>query len=266
MKLKCIILFFYVSLTATSLSQEWEERFDWQHFFTDAGVNGTIAVVDGRTGKYFVYDNDRSLTHFIPASTFKIPHTLFALDAGIVEDEFQIFHWDGNQRQFSSWNKDQNLRSAMSSSTVWVYQSFARELGEQREREYLGKTGYGNEDTSGGIDRFWLTGGLRISAREQIDFLQALYRYKLPFDHSHQRLVKDLIIIEAGRDWILRGKTGWAFDFDPQIGWFIGWIETADGPVFFALNIDMLEGLKDAPKREAIVRNVLRFLHTLPER
>lgn len=266
MKMKHSILFICLSLTVTSLSQEWEERSDWQQFFADAGVNGTITVVDERRGKYYVYNNDRSFTRFIPASTFKIPHTLFALDAGIVEDEFRIFLWDGNQRQFASWNKDQNLRSAMTSSTVWVYQYLARELGEQREREYLGKISYGNENISGGIDRFWLSGGLRISAREQIEFLQALYRNKLPFDQSHQRLVKDIIIIEAGRDWILRGKTGWASDFDPQIGWFVGWIETPEGPVFFALNIDMPGGLNDAPKREAIIRNVLRSLHTLPER
>jgi beta-lactamase class D len=265
MKLKRNILYFHLILTATTLSQEWEERSDWQHFFTDAGVNGTIAVVDERTGKYFVYNNDRSLTRFIPASTFKIPHTLFALDAGIVEDEFQIFQWDGIQRQFASWNKDQNLRSAMTSSTVWLYQIFARELGERGEREYLGKIGYGNEDISGGIDRFWLTGGLRISAREQINFLQALYQHKLPFDHSHQRLVKDIIIIQAERDWILRGKTGWGFDFEPQIGWFVGWIETPEGPVFFALNIDMPDGSNDTPKREAIVRNVLKSLGTLPD-
>lgn len=57
-----------------------------------------------------------------------------------------------------------------------------------------------------------------------------------------------------------RGKTGWAFDLEPQIGWFVGWVETPDGPVFFALNIDMTGGLDDAPKREQIARRVLFHL------
>ena len=30
-----------------------------------------------------------------------------------------------------------------------------------------------------------------------------------PFKVEHQRLVKDIMIVEAGRDWILRAKTGW---------------------------------------------------------
>ena len=54
-----------------------------------------------------------------------------------------------------------------------------------------------------GVDRFWLDGALRISAMEQVDFLRKLYRNELPFKVEHQRLVKDIMIVEAGRDWIL---------------------------------------------------------------
>ncbi len=152
----------------------------------------------------------------------------------------------------------------MRNSTVWVYQALARRLGEAREREYLGRLHYGNADPSGGIDRFWLDGALRISAVEQIDFLRKLYRNSLPFTVEHQRLVKDLMIIEAGRDWILRAKTGWGARMTPQVGWWVGWVERADGAVFFALNIDMPRGGEDAPKREAIARAVLRSLGALP--
>jgi beta-lactamase class D len=154
--------------------------------------------------------------------------------------------------------------TAPRASAVWVYQAFARQLGAKREQKYLRKTGYGNADTSGGVDRFWLDGGLRISAQEQIAFLQTLYRNKLPFRVEHQRLVKDLLIVEAGRDWILRAKSGWAFDVEPQIGWYVGWVETPDGPMFFALNIDMPGKDNDVAKREAIVRYVLRSMQALP--
>ena len=40
----------------------------------------------------------------------------------------------------------------------------------------------------------------RISAMEQVDFLRKLYRNELPFKVEHQRLVKDIMIVEAGRD------------------------------------------------------------------
>ena len=58
----------------------------------------------------------------------------------------------------------------MRHSTVWVYQQFAREIGEVREKEHLTRIQYGNADLSGGVDRFWLDGALRISAMEMGGF------------------------------------------------------------------------------------------------
>ena len=69
-----------------------------------------------------------------------------------------MIRWDGVKRDFDGWNQDQTLRSSMRHSTVWVYQQFAREIGEVREKEYLTRIQYGNADPSGGVDRFWLDG------------------------------------------------------------------------------------------------------------
>lgn len=250
--------------TTSAIADDRTPREDWARLFEDAGATGTLLVVDERDGRRHVHDPARARQRFVPASTFKLPHLLFALDAGLAKDEFQTFRWDGAQRRFAHWNRDQTLRSAMRGSAVWVFQDFAKALGERRERRYLRRLGYGNADVSGGIDRFWLDGGLAISAIEQIEFLQRLHRNALPFEREHQRLLKDLILIEAGPRHVLRGKTGWAFDIEPQLGWFVGWVETADGAVFFALNIDMAGGEADAPKREAIVRAALRSIGALP--
>ena len=65
-----------------------------------------------------VFDQVRSEKRYSPASTFKIPHTIFALDAGAARDEFQVFRWDGIKRSFAAHNQDQDLRSAMRNSTV----------------------------------------------------------------------------------------------------------------------------------------------------
>lgn len=247
-------------------AETWQERPDWAQFFQRAGAAGTIVIVDQRAGAdaHFVYGAERARTRFLPASTFKVPHALFALDAGLVRDEFQVFRWDGTKRDIESWNHDQDLRSSMRNSTVWVYQQFARELGEERERAYLRKIGYGNADPLGGVDTFWLSGNLRISAEEQVAFLQKLYRNALPFRIEHQRLVKDVMIVEAGRTWILRAKTGWSARVKPQVGWWVGWVEWPEGPVFFAINIDMPNGGDDLPKREGIARDVLRSIEALP--
>jgi beta-lactamase class D len=256
----------FVSLAATSApAQTWQERPDWAHFFADSAVRGTIVVVDERTGAHWVCSEARARERFVPASTFKIPHALVALDSGIVRDEFQVFRWDGTRRDIESWNRDQDLRSSMRNSTVWVYQWIARSLGERRERDYLRRLHYGNADPSGGVDRFWLDGGLRISAHEQVEFLQRLFRNALPFKVEHQRLVKDVLIVEAGRDFILRAKTGWGSGVAPQVGWWVGWVERPNGAVFFALNIELPREGEDVPKREAIARAILRSIGALPD-
>lgn len=182
----------------------WQKRPDWSVFFSAAGVNGTIVVADERSGARWVLDGKRAARRYVPASTFKIPHTLFALDTGVVHDEFQVFKWDGEVRGIASWNRDQDLRSSMRNSVIWVYQQMARAIGEEAERRYLEKIGYGNADPSDGVDRFWLEGPLRISAFEQVDFLQRLYGNVLPFRLEHQRLVKDLPKREAIARAVLR--------------------------------------------------------------
>lgn len=234
---------------------------EWGKYFRQFEATGTLVVVDERQSPpaTLVFDRDRSQRRLSPASTFKIPHTLFALDAGVVADEFQIFRWDGVRRPFSGHNQDQDLRTAMRNSTLWVYQRFAQQIGEEKARAYLLRSNYGNADPSTSRGDYWVDGNLRISAVEQISFLRKLFRNTLPFKVEHQRLVKDLIIKEATSDWILRAKTGW----EGRYGWWVGWVESREGAIFFALNIETPHRLEDLPKREQIVRAILRSMRAL---
>lgn len=239
-----------------------QDRADWAKFFSDASARGTIVVVDARHGHEttFVHDAERAARRYTPASTFKIPHSLFALDAGVLRDEFQQIPWDGVKRSPEAWNADQDLRSAMRNSTVWVYERFAKLIGTERETVYLRRTKYGNAAATGEAP-FWIEGDLAISANEQISFLRSLYRNELPFRIDHQRQVKDVMINEAGKDWILRAKTGWS----GKIGWWVGWVEWPTGAVFFALNLDTPNKLGDLQKRVDITRNILRSIDALPQ-
>ena len=257
------LLLFGFSLASISHAAEAvRDRSDWANIFNKFDAQGTIVVADERaaTRSISVHDEDRARKRYSPASTFKIPHTLFALDAGAVRDEFQVFKWDGIARDFAPHNQDQDLRSSMRNSAVWVYERFAKEIGEGRASDYLGKLNYGNADPSSRYGNYWIDGNLAISAYEQIAFLKRLYRNELPFRVEHQRLLKDLMIVEAGRDWILRAKTGW----EGRIGWWVGWVEWPTGPVFFALNIDTPNRMADLQKREAIARAILRTIEALP--
>lgn len=256
------LVVFVFSVSFGNASEPAAERADWKKHFDDASATGTIVVIDERPSSRgaFVYNAARAKVRYSPASTFKIPHTLFALHGGAVRDEFQVFQWDGVRRTFPSHSQDQDLRSAMRYSTLWVYQRFAKHIGESQARKYLSSIDYGNADPTPHTSDYWVDGNLRISAEEQVAFLQTLYRNQLPFSAEHQRLVKDLIVNEADYDWILRAKTGW----EGRYGWWVGWVEWREGPVFFAINIDTPNRTEDLGKRQAIAKAVLRSIKALP--
>jgi beta-lactamase class D OXA-2 len=264
MQLHMGLIFLITLVFATSLhaKEVVQERPDWQKFFTDFKAEGTIVVADERetSRAYWVFNPERAQKRYSPASTFKIPHTLFALDAGVLRDEFQLFKWDGVPRSFAGHNQDQNLRSAMRNSTIWVYEIFAKQIGEKKAKRYLQKINYGNADPSTSKSNYWVDGNLQITAHEQVEFLKKLYRNQLPFKLEHQRLLKDVMIMGAGRDWILRSKTGW----DGKQGWWVGWVERPNGAIFFALNMDTPNRLEDLYKREAITRAILQSIEAIP--
>jgi hypothetical protein len=108
----------------------------------------------------------------LPASTFKVPHALIALDTGVVSDSTTMT-WDGTKQDFPVWEHDHTLDSAIKSSVVWFFQRAARSIGRDRELTHLRAFSYGSQTFSGPVDRFWLNGELTISPREQIAFPQA---------------------------------------------------------------------------------------------
>lgn len=261
--LKSICAWGLLCVVTPVLAQGYRPHAALEKPFIAYNIAGTLAIKDDRKKEAWVYDLDRAKQPFSPASTFKIAHTLFALDAGVVKDEFQFFAWDGLSRNNPAWDKHQTLKTAFKASVVWVYQDFAKKIGAAKEQRYLNKAQYGNQLLGPAVDTFWLDGSLRISAVQQIEFLQKLYNNTLPFSEAHQRLVKDLMLQEASDKWVLRGKTGWFNQQGSSIGWYVGWAETLEGPVFFALNITLLDPA-DLPKRQQILREALANLDVLP--
>lgn len=257
-----LMLLLSLAVQAPVTAQEQlNNRPEWGAYFEKYDANGTLVVLDQRAtaATLNAYNPDRAATRLSPASTFKIPHTLFALDAGAIADEFQVFEWDGIERSYAPQNQDQDLRAAIRNSALWVFEIVAEEIGEARAKEYLELIGYGNEDPSTDAGAYWVEGELAISALEQVEFLRRLFYNELPFQKAHQLLLKDVLVLEAGRDWILRAKTG----YQGSNGWWVGWVEWPEGPVIFALNIDTPNGMADTFKREAIAREVLNSIGAL---
>jgi beta-lactamase class D len=230
--------------------------------FGASGTRGTIAVLDIAHNRLVMTDETRARQGLLPASTFKMPHSLIALETGVVADvDQELIRWDGVERDVPEWNRDHTLRSAIKFSVVPVYQQIARRIGAERMQHFLDAFDYGNRDIGGAeIDQFWLRGNLRISPLQQIGFLQRLYAGDLPVSRQSLASVKDIVPVEKTETAIIRAKTGTIIvDDKPTIGWLVGWAEHGGDVAVFALNLD-IHAQPDLARRMPIAKSALQAI------
>lgn len=226
-------------------SKQLQQReVDLSEHFSGADPNQATFVVYHAASEQIIRHNPaRAQQQFLPASTFKIPNALIALETGVAEGPEHMIPWDSSRPRGAgfwspSWSTDQTLASAMRTSAYWYYQEIARKIGTQRMQAYLDQFNYGNRSLHGGIDQFWLNGGLRISPDEQALFLEAMYNNKLGLREKTTRMLKEMILLEDAPDYQISGKTGTAEATAGELLWLVGYLER-DGDVwFFALNME----------------------------
>lgn len=239
-----------------------EKRADFARRFNEAGVVGTFVLYDPVDRTFLVHNLDRAQEQFLPASTFKILNSLIALETGVVADTTTVFEWDGTERMIPPWNRDHTLASAFEFSVVWVYQEIARRIGVDRMGEYVRRAKYGNAVIGGGIDEFWLSGDLRISAMEQVGFLERLHERQLPFSDRTIGLVEGIMEEARGPGFVLRGKSGMADMGEVDTGWYVGYVVRDGRPYYFALEMDVAE-LDQIAARRGIAKAILGDLGLL---
>lgn len=246
---------------------------DLGRFFAGgAPVDATFVLRNGRTGEVVRHDPARAAERLLPASTFKIPHTLIALETGVVSDADFVIPFDAGRKRDGfwpdDWSRDHTLRSAFQGSVYWYYQETARRIGPKRMEAYLRRFGYGNGSLAGGVDAFWLEGGLRISADEQVGFLRRMNEGRLGVSGRSLEILRSVMVLERGPGYTLRGKTGTA-DVTPtrELAWLVGFVERADETWYFALSLEgeeVWERWGPGAARRQLVSSLLRELGVLP--
>jgi len=222
-----IILLIYITLIGCFASDK-----ELKDIFEKYNIKGTIVIEKLNNHKSYIYDVKKALTQYIPASTFKIPHTLIVLEENIIKDEYEIIPWDGVTRGYPAWNRNQNLQTAITYSCVWCYELFTKKIKKEKYLDYLKKIDYGNRKVGSRLSKFWLEGDVKISAVEQVEFLQRLYRNQLPFKQQNIDILKKILVVDKTENYTIRAKSGWS----GKIGWYIGYIEKNDSVWFFAFN------------------------------
>lgn len=241
---------------------EWKEDDRLSQLFKQFEANGTFVLYDVSANQFIGHDKARAETRFIPASTFKVAHTLIGLSVGAVSSVDEVLPYGGQPQPIKSWEQDMGLREAIKISNVPVYQELARRIGLENEQKNLSKLKYGNEQVGKNLTTFWLVGPLKISAIEQTQFLANLAQEKLPYPQSIQKTVQEIIELEKGNHWVLYGKTGWENAPNPGVGWWVGWVQKDDHTYAFALNIDIQQA-SDASKRIELAKACLKVLDVL---
>jgi beta-lactamase class D len=224
-----------VCFAATATAYTLQEVPELQEHFRASGYTGCFAMLDPVPGTVVTSDVQCAVQELPPASTFKIAHTLIALETGVHNGMDATLPWDGTDRGIAAWNQDLTMEQALQASAVWFYEETARRIGRERMHDWLRRLRYTNADTTGPSTTYWLDSGLRVTALDQLYFLHRLQAETLPVDREHIRAVKAALVLEQRHGRTLSAKTGWAQQVSPQVGWLAGYVEQGDTAWPFAL-------------------------------
>lgn len=232
--------------------------------FDQAQSSGVLVIQRGPHLQFYGNDLSRAHTEYVPASTFKMLNALIGLQHGKATTN-EIFKWDGKKRSFAAWEKDMTLGQAMQASAVPVYQELARRIGLELMQQEVQRIQFGNQQIGQQVDNFWLVGPLKITPKQEVEFVSALAQEQLAFDPQVQQQVKAMLLLQEQQAYRLYAKSGWGMDVEPQVGWLTGWIETPqDEIVAFSLNMQMQSNM-DPAIRLKILQQALAELGLYPK-
>jgi len=253
---------------------------DYENIFK--GYDGCFMLYDNSSKKMVSkYNPNNRCSQRIPVnSTFKIPLALMAFDAKVINKN-TVFKWNGNRYELPGWSGDQTTASWEKYSVVWVSQQITPQLGLDKIKQYLADFDYGNQDFSGdlgknnGLSNAWLSSSLKMSAKEQMAFLQRFANGSLGLSHQAMAETKKIIYVgklNHGADYYGKTGSGWKNRDDNgnnqnkmRDGWYIGLVENAGKQYIFVSNLTdtALPSATDKQMGGAIVKEIsLKLLNS----
>jgi beta-lactamase class D len=235
-------------------------------YFDDNQAQGSFGLFNNGNGEFTIYNLSRFKdSAYLPASTFKIVHSLIGLETGKIIDEKMVIKWDGVQRSNAAWNTDMSMEQAFKTSAVPYYQEVARRIGKDTMQFWIDSLGYGRryqQPKIEKIDSFWLDNTVKVTADEQLGLVKKLYFDQLPFQKRTMRVMRDVMIMEKNSNYTLAYKTGLGFSENGNaVRWIVGWVEENRHPYFFALNLDgNYNGKIRDLKMDLLIKDILKQL------
>lgn len=205
----------------------------------------TFVLLEDSTNKLILSNKKRAQIRISPFSTFKIPNSLIAFELDIVNDTLAPLKYNPESYPIQSWwpkkwhETTHNITDAFKYSVVPIYQTIAMRIGNTQMQDMLNLLNYGNKNISSGIDNFWLDKSLKISAIEQVKFLQNIHHQAYPLKPTSYHQLAKIMLVESTDDYQIYAKTGGGqIHKDKAQGWYVGYVVKKDATYYFAVNMD----------------------------
>lgn len=222
----------------------------------------TFVALDLTTNECRVINPQELTQRHGPYSTFKIPHTLIALETGAVKSIDERFEWDQAKHPAKdfwpeTWKQSHTLATAFKHSAVWYYRDLVPRIDPKQYKKWLAKFHYGNQTFTPGSDDFWLDGELKISPEEQVAFIKCLVKTRCGISAKHIAAFEVAALQGIKNSISLYAKTGTGpldgNNFDGAFeGWYVGYLKDGKGKATTAFAIYMqaesFSALKDYRK------------------
>ncbi|HDJ2887455.1 TPA: beta-lactam sensor/signal transducer BlaR1, partial [Staphylococcus aureus] len=199
--------------------------------------SGSFVMYSMKKDKYYIYNEKESRKRYSPDSTYKIYLALFGLDRHIISDKNSRMSWNHNHYPFDSWNKDQDLNTAIQNSVNWYFERISNQLSKNYTSDQLKQLNYGNKNL-GSYKAYWLEDSLKISNLEQVIVLKNMMEQNNHFSKNEKKQLSSSLLIRKNENYELYGKTGTGIvNGKYNNGWFVGYVITNHDKYYFATHL-----------------------------
>ena len=263
MKMVGIIFSLLISSVCSADTCKTTKPINTDPYIAEIGTRkATFLVIDYKSKNCWAMNEAGLVQRHAPYSTFKIPHTLIALETGAVKSVDERFEWDQEKypaKDFwpETWKKSHTLATAFKHSAVWYYKALVPRIKPAEYKKWLATFNYGNQMFTAGSNEFWLNNELQISPKEQVSFIDCLVTGGCGVSATHVADFETVALQEINNSLSLYAKTGAgpvdSNNFDGAFeGWYVGYVKSANGKAVAAfalyMEADSFKELKDYRK------------------
>ncbi|PVV78681.1 penicillin binding protein transpeptidase domain-containing protein [Staphylococcus aureus] len=217
--------------------------------------SGSFVMYSMKKDKYYIYNEKESRKRYSPDSTYKIYLAMFGLDRHIISDKNSRMSWNHKHYPFESWNKEQDLNTAMQNSVNWYFERISNQIPKNYTAAQLKQLNYGNENL-GSYKNYWMEDSLKISNLEQVIVFKNMMEQNNHFSKKAKNQLSSSLLIKKNEKYELYGKTGTGIvNGKYNNGWFVGYVITNHDKYYFATHLS--DGNPSGKNAEWDVMNII---------